>query len=66
MHVHGYSGLQKMGISIPPLHVSMARYESIQFLTILSAYADLQEAIATNNNSGAVPSDANALTMPTP
>lgn len=39
----------------------------IQFLTILSVYAGFQEAIATNNTtSSAIPSDANAPTMPTP
>jgi hypothetical protein len=48
---------------------------TIQFLTILSACAGIQQVAATNNNSAAnisnttsaaIPSDANAPTMPAP
>jgi hypothetical protein len=55
--------------------VSFAVLVTIQFLTILSAYAGFQQVVATNNNSAAnisnttsaaIPSDANAPTMPTP
>jgi hypothetical protein len=46
--------------------VSFAAFATIQLLTFLSAYASFQEVIATSNNSAAIPSDANAPTMPTP
>jgi hypothetical protein len=46
--------------------VGFAAFATIQFLTVLSAHTGFQEVVATNNNSAAVPSDANAPTMPTP
>ena len=48
--------------STVPIAVSFAALATI----ILSAHTGFQEVIATNNSSAAIPSDANAPTIPTP
>jgi hypothetical protein len=54
-------------LSTVPAAVSFAALVTIQFLTILSAYASFHEIIATNNiTSAAIPSNPNTPIMSAP